>query len=1103
MYKQTAFMWQPSLPSFLKVSVLGTALASLGLTGCSTTQSAAGSKHKQTSSNYLGADSLDSLEDLLSATDMRAVEGDRLLVLKHGDVWKRMTVGFKMNLDIWNPRIDAQCGWFASRQPYLERLSARASRYLYYTVKEAERRGMPTELALLPVIESSYDPAATSSAAAAGLWQFIPSTGRIYGLKQTSMYDGRRDVVESTRAAYEFLGALYNQFGSWELALAAYNAGPGRIQQAINRNKAAGLPTDYWSLKLPQETMNYVPRFMAVAQIVKNPAKYGVNLPPIANRPHFREVSVGATSLNEIAAITGLSRAELYQLNPGHRGDRIDPDSPRRILIPADLSPSIDEKLKKLQSSSGLWASTNSNLPKNNQTITPVKTTPPELNSKTITPIKTTPPAITASTTTTVKPATPVAATVSKATPITTTTSVAAATSTAASTTTPNLTAQSKTRVSTPKGSSALADFAAKSELPIPSAPRIPVAVTPVTPVQPIQVEPAISAAEREQIQAAVMAEEIPKSVDEILKPVATAAEQAEVVEELKALAPAGTEIVDPYDGKIKLTAIQTSLSVAEQQGKELTKGFSYPKGVAENTKADSVEAKLNQGKNYVKTDSEVVVVAPKGKRSTYTVLPGDNLALIAAKNGVNWRDVAKWNQIDPNATLYVGTTIYLYDAKPVQEAAKPAAKPESYVVQANDSLTGVANQFGLTVKQLADYNGLSTTSGLFVGQKLSLKETAASKAKVEEAKKAESTKVQTKTYIVQRGEYLKLIADRYALSNAELAALTPGLTSGSSLMAGQKINVPVNEVESASSSKKVEQKFENIKVDQTATENYQVKRGETLYSIANQTKLSVAELAALNGFAANGGLRIGQTIKIPAGSTVPENYTVQSGDTLTGIAAKYNLSMDHLANLNGLSRNAGLRVGQRLKLTGDAEAVRETVTEQAVKGVKPDSHVVKSGETLSSIARKYKLQLKYLAELNDLSVSSPLRVGQRLKIDGDLPESKKVDGIKAVSTTVLSKATESYTVKSGESLNAIASRLGITTTELASLNNLRANAGLRVGQSLQVPKRITEYKIMRGDTLIGLASRYGMDSSTLAEMNDLKPNTQLRIGDVIKVPNL
>lgn len=132
--------------------------------------------------------------------------------------------------------------------------------------------------------------------------------------------------------------------------------------------------------------------------------------------------------------------------------------------------------------------------------------------------------------------------------------------------------------------------------------------------------------------------------------------------------------------------------------------------------------------------------MAPKGKRSTYKVLPGDNLALIAAKNGVNWRDVAKWNQIDPNSTLYVGTTIYLYDANPVQEVPKAKEKPESYVVQANDSLTSVSSQFGLSVKQLADYNDLSTTSGLFVGQKLSLKEST-SKAKVEDSKKSKLSK--------------------------------------------------------------------------------------------------------------------------------------------------------------------------------------------------------------------------------------------------------------------------------------------------------------------------------------------------------------------------
>src|SRR5699024_4882313 len=135
------------------------------------------------------------------------------------------------------------------------------------------------------------------------------------------------------------------------------------------------------------------------------------------------------------------------------------------------------------------------------------------------------------------------------------------------------------------------------------------------------------------------------------------------------------------------------------------------------------------QGKNYVKTDSEVVVVAPKGKRSTYTVLPGDTLTVIAMKNGLNWRDVAKWNQIDPNSPLYVGTSIYLYDAKPqsteTSATTKAKTQPESYVVQANDSLTGLASQFGLSVKQLADYNNLSVSSGLRVGQKLSLKETA------------------------------------------------------------------------------------------------------------------------------------------------------------------------------------------------------------------------------------------------------------------------------------------------------------------------------------------------------------------------------------------
>ncbi|MDC4623968.1 LysM peptidoglycan-binding domain-containing protein [Acinetobacter baumannii] len=1071
MYKPTTFVWQPSAASLFKITVLSSALAALGITtGCSSTpQSAKTSKTKQVSgAGYLDASSLDSLEDLLSATDMRAVEGDRLLILKHGDVWKRMAVGFKMDLNHWDPRIEAQRSWFISRQPYLDRLSARASRYLYHTVKEAERRGLPTELALLPVIESSYDPAATSSAAAAGLWQFIPSTGRIYGLQQTGMYDGRRDVVESTRAAYEFLGSLYNQFGSWELALAAYNAGPGRIQQAINRNQAAGLPTDYWSLKLPQETMNYVPRFLAVAQIIKNPRAYGVSLPPIANRPHFREVTLSAPlSLNEIASVTGLSRAELYALNPGYRGETVDPASPMRILIPADISPSVDNKLKGMKAggSSGWWASVTS--PSKPTTTTSTSVTVRTTPSTPAQPVRSSTPAKTSSSSVTVKTA-------------------------------------------TPRGSDALAAFAASAD--VPSAPRIPVAVTPAANIKPVRTEPPISATEREKILAAVRAEGEKETVDQALEPQATQAEKDQVVAELKALAPQGTEIVDPYDGKIKLTAIQTSQSVAEQQGKEVSKGFAYPKTLAEDaTLANSEDAQRNKDKPYIKTDTDVVVVQPKGKRSTYTVQPGDTLAVIAMKNGVNWRDVAKWNQIDPEKTLFVGTSLYLYDAKP-QEAettAKSATKPDVYVVQANDSLTGVANQFNLSVKQLAEYNDLSVTDGLFVGQKLQLKEPKGNRAaKVEpKAIQASTRRIATKSYTVKRGEYLKLIADRYALSNQELADLTPGLSAGSSLIVGQKINVPAKEttVDEVDDSK-ASGKYEKLAAGPSyKTESYKVQRGDTLSSIATKSKISLAELAELNNLKANSHVQLGQTLKVPAGASVPDQYVVQSGDSLNAIAAKYNLQTSYLADLNGLSRTAGLRAGQRLKLTGEVETTSK-VSAKNTKEETPETYTVKSGDSLGNIANRYHLQLDYLAALNGLSRNSNVRVGQRLKLTGDLPtvEAAKTDTAKSSPKAVVAgKNTEKYTVKAGESLNAIASRAGISVRELAEMNALKANANLQRGQNIVIPKTVVEYKVKRGDTLIGLASKYGLETTLLAELNNLTPSTQLRIGDIIKVPNL
>lgn len=1068
-------MQQVPALSFFKITILASALAALGLTGCSSTpQTTKTNTSKALSSGYLDASSLDSLEDLLSATDMRAVEGDRLLILKHGDVWKRMTVGFKMDLNHWDPRIEAQRSWFISRQPYLDRLSARASRYLYHTVKEAERRGIPTELALLPVIESSYDPAATSSASAAGLWQFIPSTGRIYGLRQTSQYDGRRDVVESTRAAYEFLGSLYNQFGSWELALAAYNAGPGRIQQAINRNQAAGLPTDYWSLKLPQETMNYVPRFLAVAQIIKNPKAYNVNLPPIANRPHFREVTLGAPiDLNQIASITGLSRAELYALNPGYRGERIDPDSPMRILIPADINPSVDAKLRAIKSSSGgFWASNSS----------PSASTPnSSVSVNTSTRSSTTQPTTTR--------------------PVANNPVRSAVTNTVAGITKPLRT--------TPRDADELAAFAASAD--IPSAPRIPVDITPAnSAVKTVNPEPPISRAEREQIVALVKKEGEKETVNQALEPQPSQAEKDQVVAELKAIAPKGTEIVDPYDGKIRLTAIQTSQSVADNEGKEVTKGFAYPKAVAATVNPDSYEAQSNKAKPHIKTDTDVVVVQPSGKRSTYTILPGDTLAIIAAKNGVSWRDIAKWNQIDPNSTLFVGTSLYLYDAKPQQVvdrsvAAKLDTKPDSYTVKANDSLTAIAEQFGLSVKQLAEYNNLSVTSGVFVGQKLTLKDNTAastSSARNHDTKTpTKSSRVATKSYTVKRGEYLKLIADRYALSNQELADLTSGLTATSSLNVGQKINVPVNEVSASNADDSDRNDTRTTATTpKVKTENYQVQRGDTLSSIAAKSKISLADLASLNNLSANKGVRLGQTIKIPAGSSIPDQYTVQAGDSLNSVAAKFNLPLSELAERNSLNRTSGLRVGQRLKLTGDMPATKVDVQPQSDS----DVHVVKSGETLASIASRYHLQLNYLAALNNLKRTSSVKAGQRLKISGDLETDEPEQSSSAATKTKSNVTnTQNYTVQSGESLTSIAARVNMSVKDLADLNNLAAKTSLRRGQSIKIPKMVTDYKVKRGDTLIGLASKYDMEPSELANLNNMKPSTQLRIGTTIKVPNL
>lgn len=235
------------------------------------------------------------------------------------DLWQRIRVGFLMDaLD--SPRVHEQELWYSSRPDYINRFVDRGSRYLHYIVEQVEKRKMPTEIALLPVIESAFTPKAYSRAKASGLWQFIPSTGKNYGLSQDWWRDNRNDVMAATDAALNYLQKLYNDFGSWELALAAYNCGEGCVGRAIAYNQKRGLPTDYLSLsRLPPETRTYVPKLIAVKNIVLSPATYGIEIETIPNTPYFTTVQAPAKIDMKVAAqLAGMSEEDFRALNPAH-----------------------------------------------------------------------------------------------------------------------------------------------------------------------------------------------------------------------------------------------------------------------------------------------------------------------------------------------------------------------------------------------------------------------------------------------------------------------------------------------------------------------------------------------------------------------------------------------------------------------------------------------------------------------------------------------------------------------------------------------------------------------------------------------------------------
>ncbi|REG86515.1 lytic transglycosylase [Marinomonas pollencensis] len=266
------------------------------------------------------------------------------------DLWVRMRQGFALDLDINKPRLSSQLRWYSSHLNYLDRVSVRGQRYLYYIVSELEKAGIPSEIALLPIVESGFDPFGYSHGRASGPWQFIPSTGQMYGLDQNWWYDGRRDIIGSTQAAIAYLTRLNKMFdGNWLQALAAYNSGEGTVSRAIRKNKRAGKPTDFWSLDLPSETRAYVPKLLALAKIIKDPKKYHYKTHFIANKPYFESVNIGGQlDLAQAAEMADISIDEVYLLNPGFNQWATAPDGPHRLLIPIKKAKLFRKKLAEI-----------------------------------------------------------------------------------------------------------------------------------------------------------------------------------------------------------------------------------------------------------------------------------------------------------------------------------------------------------------------------------------------------------------------------------------------------------------------------------------------------------------------------------------------------------------------------------------------------------------------------------------------------------------------------------------------------------------------------------------------------------------------------------
>ncbi|WP_114416504.1 LysM peptidoglycan-binding domain-containing protein [Marinospirillum perlucidum] len=301
-------------------------------------------------SSYRFHDDHQGLSSLLPVNNQQNWRHWEAASLPEYDLWDRLRENFAMDISNQSSRVNAQLSWYRRHPGYMDRVTARASRYMFHVIEEIEKRGLPGELALLPIVESAYDPFAYSHGRASGMWQFIPGTARYFGLENNWWYDGRRDVMASTDAALTYLERLYRRFDDWHLALAAYNAGGGNVNRALRHNRRAGGSGSFWELStLPIETRTYVPKLIALAQLFSDPQRHGIALNSIPNQPYFAAVDTqGQIDLAKAAELADISINELYLLNPGYSQWATSPTGPHRLLVPQENAAILEANLQRL-----------------------------------------------------------------------------------------------------------------------------------------------------------------------------------------------------------------------------------------------------------------------------------------------------------------------------------------------------------------------------------------------------------------------------------------------------------------------------------------------------------------------------------------------------------------------------------------------------------------------------------------------------------------------------------------------------------------------------------------------------------------------------------